>query len=114
MLNVFTVNYVFVTGVLHDQNITVLHLVNGFFQLCPTGYRHKGYRLVEQVGQLFSDWPHRQAGLVFFLLDPAQVGEENCLPLVVQDVLDRWQSCHDPVVIPNDPVFNRHVEVDPH
>ena len=70
-------------------------------------------RLTEQLAQSGSDRSQREFFLVFTLRS-AQVGAEDDLCLMVDQVLDGWQSSHDALVVGNHAVLERNVKVAAH
>ena len=102
----------FITGVLDQQDLTVLQVIDHFFQNGTAGLIAEFHLCVrQQFSQTDSHALQAVLRLVLFCLHLAQVGHQDDFGSLLQQVFDRRQGLHDPVVIRDDSVLAGHVEI---
>ena len=98
--------------VFQQDNVAVLHSGRQGFGIFADHIfvASELHLLTQQLGQSCSDRSQREFFFIFTLRS-AQVGAEDDLCLMAGQILDGWQRSNDALVVGDDAVLERHIEI---
>ena len=99
-------------GVLKHDHVARLH--RGDFLVGIRAIRRECDRLAEHFREVFRDRLQAEIGLVTLFRRTAEVAHQNQAAAVVKHIADRRKCALDPGVVFDDPILDRHIEIDAH